>query len=88
MTTKNGFDGLSIADCSGRTLAMEKSSLKISERVKPPNAMRCRTLGIATKIIAMTTDIRRKTILHELVRSAVKIGCSITRPARAGTNEG
>ena len=65
-TTKNCFIGLVIRDCSERSLAMRKS---------PPNQIRCRTRGIATRIAATIKDSRNKTILYKVVRLTVQIGC-------------
>jgi hypothetical protein len=62
-TTKNFFIGLGVADCSARSLAMEKSPLAIPDRIKLPNEIRFRIIGIATTIAATITDNRIKTIL-------------------------
>ena len=65
-TTKNGFTGLVIRDCSERSLAMEKSPLMIPERVHAPDTMQFLMLGIATTIAATTRDIRKKVILSQV----------------------
>jgi hypothetical protein len=56
---------------------MKKSPRGIPKRLEPVNAIRCRIFGIVTTIAARTTDNRRKTILHELVRFTIPIGCRI-----------
>jgi hypothetical protein len=69
-TTKKGLTGPVIRDCSERSPVLDKS---------PRNTVRFRIFGIATKIAATITDNRSKTILHELVRLTVPIGCRINR---------
>jgi hypothetical protein len=76
-TTKNGFIGPGVADCSALSPAMEKSSLAIPDRIKLPNEIRCRIIEIATTTPATATDNRNKTILHKFVRLSVQIGCRI-----------
>jgi hypothetical protein len=76
-TTKNGFDGLGVADCSALSPLMEKASLAIPDRIKLPNEIRCRIIEIATTIAAMIRDNRIKTILYKFVRLTVQVGCRI-----------
>ena len=63
-TTKNFFIGPAILDCSTCSLVLEESFRTTPERVHPPDAMRFRILGMATRIAATITDKRNKAILY------------------------
>jgi hypothetical protein len=75
-TIKNGFDGLSVADCSLRSLAAGNFPLTISERMELPNESRPRIIELAITIAATITE-NKITILYKLVRLTVQIGCRI-----------
>jgi hypothetical protein len=76
-TTKNGLNGLSVADCSALSPEMENSSLAFLDRVKPPDEILCRIIEMATTIMvtATITDSRSKIISSKIVRLAVQVGC-------------
>jgi hypothetical protein len=80
-TTRNCFNGLGVADCSAHSLAMERSSLTIPERVHPSDTMRFLIFGLAKRMAATITDIRIKAILYKFVRLTMQIRCIIARPA-------
>jgi hypothetical protein len=61
-TIKNGFDGLSVAGCSLRSLATGNFPLTISELVKLPNESRFRIFETATMLAATIRNNRIKAI--------------------------
>jgi hypothetical protein len=66
-TTKNGFDGLSVADCSALSPEKQNSSLAFPDRVKLPDEILCRIMEMATTIMVTATirDKRIKSILSQ-----------------------
>src|ERR1700677_2640124 len=77
LTTKNGFNGLGVADSRALSPEMETSSLAIPDRIKLLDGVRFRLIEIAATIPATVMDDRIKSILSTVVRLTAQVGCRI-----------